>query len=381
MTGSTGHEGKRLRVTMVDHSADPGGGQLGLLRYLQDVRDLDVSVILLTGGPLVEEFRKTGHRVTVLDDDGTFTFGRAPFYSRRFAAAVRDHEPDVIVANSLYCTVTMAFAVLPRKIKRVYYSRVSMETLKGVKRLLAMCFFFRQFDGFLANSEWTKSCIPPALARRPVRVAYPISGVDEHSGRARPVDSGQGRDIVIASLSRPDRWKGTDILIDAVSNLPSRIDGRPIRLDIYGGTFFSDPAFVEEIRESASRSDVPIRFLGHVDDVDPILDTADVIVLSTRFPEPFGQVVVQGLAHGALVVVPDQGGPMEVVNDGTNGLAFKSGDAESLRSTLERALRDPAEMIRLTINGRSVVAQFSDDQMRRMLETAIDDIHEVASRH
>lgn len=363
---------------MVDHSADPGGGQLGLLRFLQDVRDIEVTVILLTGGSLVEQIRETGHRVTVLDMGGTFSFSRAPLYSGKFRTAIRDHSPDVVVANSLYCTITMAFAILPKHIKRIYYSRVSMETLKGLKRLLAVGFFFRQFDAFLANSEWTRSCIPPVLARRPTRVAYPISGVDEHSAGGRTIASGRGPELVIASLSRPDRWKGTDILIDAVAQLPPQLDGRPLRLDIYGGTFFSDPVFVAEIEQSAATSAVPIRFLGHVDDVKAVLDTADVVVLSTRWPEPFGQVVVQGLAHGALVIVPDQGGPMEVVRDGVNGLSFRSGDSESLLNVLQGVLQDPSEMERLTSAGRGVVDQFSDARLRRMLEGAIEDLYDAA---
>jgi glycosyltransferase involved in cell wall biosynthesis len=339
-----------LRVTMVDHSADPGGGQLGLLRYLEDTRDLDVSLILLTGGPLVDAYRATGHKVTVLDEAGAFSFARAPLFSRRFSSAVREHSPDVIVANSLYATI--------------YYSRVSMETLKGLKRVLAIHFFFRQFDGFLANSKWTKSCIPTVLARRPIRVAYPISGVTERTASTRSRPSGRGDELVIASLSRPDRWKGTDILIDAVKAMTPRPGARPVRLDIYGGTFFSDPAFITEIEDSARESAVPIRFLGHVDDVASVLDEVDIVVLSTRFPEPFGQVVVQGLAHGAVVVVPDQGGPMEVVEDGVNGLVFHSGDPDSLRTVLEAAIGDADRMTDLVSQGRRVVEDFEQGRPR-----------------
>jgi glycosyltransferase involved in cell wall biosynthesis len=369
-----------LRVTMVDHSADPGGGQLGLLRYLEDTRDLDVSLILLTGGPLVDAYRATGHKVTVLDEAGAFSFARAPLFSRRFSSAVREHSPDVIVANSLYATITMAFARVAPRITRVYYSRVSMETLKGLKRVLAIHFFFRQFDGFLANSKWTKSCIPTVLARRPIRVAYPISGVTERTASTRSRPSGRGDELVIASLSRPDRWKGTDILIDAVKAMTPRPGARPVRLDIYGGTFFSDPAFITEIEDSARESAVPIRFLGHVDDVASVLDEVDIVVLSTRFPEPFGQVVVQGLAHGAVVVVPDQGGPMEVVEDGVNGLVFHSGDPDSLRTVLEAAIGDADRMTDLVSQGRRVVEDFGDDQMRRMLEQGIREIVESAPR-
>ncbi|ROS60971.1 glycosyltransferase involved in cell wall biosynthesis [Frigoribacterium sp. PhB160] len=370
----------RLKVVLIDHSADPGGGQLGLLRYLRDVTDFDVSVILLTGGALVGQIRALGHRVTVIDDESQFSFSRAPRFSARLAGVVRRESPDVIVANSLYSTITMAFARLPRNITRIYYSRVSMETLRGIKRVIAMRLLFRQFDGFLANSEWTASCIPRRLARRPVRVAYPISGVDETSSAGRVAPSGTGEELVIASLSRPDRWKGTDILIEAVAQLEPIIRGRAVRLEIYGGTFFSDPVFVTEVERLARESPVPVSFRGHVDDVDSVLDRIDVMVLSTRFPEPFGQVVVQGLAHGAVVVVPDQGGPLEVVTDGVNGLTFSSGRPEALRDVLDEVLRSPEKMSALTGNGKGVTTAFGDHRLRLMFEASVREIHEAVSQ-
>ena len=47
-------------------------------------------------------------------------------------------------------------------------------------------------------------------------------------------------------------------------------------------------------------------------------------------PEPFGQVVLEGMAAGLAVIAPDEGGPAAVVADGQTGRLFRSRDPDSL---------------------------------------------------
>lgn len=356
------------RVVFVDHAADPGGGQLGLLRFLRNTRIENVKVIFLTGGSLLGQFEATGHEIVVLSKK-PFTLKRSVW----LAARLRDeigHDAAVVVANSLYSAVPLALR-RPRARRLLYYSRVSMDSLRGYKRLLGMGALFPRFDGFIANSRWTASCIPRWLTRRrTVDLAYPVSGVRDRPERYRRFEAGQDKAFRFASLSRPDRWKGTDLLIQAVSAIkPELVDS--VSLHIYGGTFYSDPNFLTEIKELALRSPIPIHFEGHVDDVDQILDSVDAVILSTRQPEPFGQVVVQSMAHGAVTIVPDQGGPMEMIRDRENGRVFRAGDTQSLRDVLESVISDRADLATLVERARLDATAFSDTRTTEMLESAI----------
>ena len=64
-------------------------------------------------------------------------------------------------------------------------------------------------------------------------------------------------------------------------------------------------------------------------------------------PEPFGQVVIEGMAAGLAVIASDEGGPAEVIDDGRTGRLFKSRDAGSLAAAMRELCANPAERRRL----------------------------------
>lgn len=358
------------RVLFVDHSAQPGGGQLGLLRYLEKESPVSAAVLFLNGGPVGDQIESLGIDVWTLNQDPDFSLKSIPRRLPTIRRTLEKINPDIIVANSLYAAAAVAWAFGRRRPYLIYYSRVSMDSLRGFKRFIALKWIFSRFDEFIANSRWTASCIPKPLNDRPVSVAYPVSGV---SGvmQTREIAPCSGETIRIVSLSRPDPWKGTDLIVDAASQLARQFPDKKITLDIYGGIFFSDHKYLQELRNLAASSPVEVVFKGHVADVGPVLLKADVMVLSTRIPEPFGQVVPQGLAAGAVVVVPAGGGPLEVITDGVNGLVFQTGDARSLAERISLVIRDPGLAAELSTQGMDRSADFADEVVAGMLTSAL----------
>lgn len=369
--------GDITRVLMVDHAAEPGGGQLGLLRYLENLTDPGIEAVVLfyTGGPIVERISELGYSVHVVDKAGTFSFLRAGLMSRRVGKLIRKLDPDVVVANSLYATIGIALSRMPRRARLLYYSRLSMTSLTGLKRVLALRVFFAKFHGFIANSRWTASGIPSSLSR-PVRVAYPVCGVTPDA--IANVTRAATGEFAIVSLSRPDRWKGTDLLIQAMSHLPAELAERAT-LRLYGGAFYSDPEFVRECHTLAKQSPVPVSFEGHVEDVAEVLRAADVLVLGSRMPEPFGQVVPQAMAYGSIAVVPDEGGPMEVLEDDLSGLVFRSGDPKDLAESIARASL-PETATRIRNAARVAVEQFADVNTTSALTAVIRELVELTGQ-
>ena len=102
-----------------------------------------------------------------------------------------------------------------------------------------------------------------------------------------------------------------------------------------------------------------VEFRGHVDDVEAEYAGLDVLVHTSTIPEPFGQVVLEGMAAGLPVIAADSGGPAELITDGVNGLLAAPGDVVCLAAQLSRLLGDPALCARLTTAARERAAEFS----------------------
>lgn len=92
---------------------------------------------------------------------------------------------------------------------------------------------------------------------------------------------------------------------------------------------------VEILRARAQAGGLPIELKGFVDDVHQRLAGYDFL-LHLNCEEPFGMVILEAIAAGIPVLVPDSGGTATIITNQSNGLSFKADDPDDLA----RALRD-----------------------------------------
>lgn len=110
--------------------------------------------------------------------------------------------------------------------------------------------------------------------------------------------------------------------------------------------------------EQRLRSLLPrAHFLGvlHGDDLGAAYASLDVFVHTGRH-ETYCQSAQEALASGVPVVAPRQGGPVDVVDDGTTGFLYRPGDAADLASYVDRLHADPAGRRRMGLAARAAVA-------------------------
>ena len=82
-----------------------------------------------------------------------------------------------------------------------------------------------------------------------------------------------------------------------------------------------------------------------------------ILVVPSRWREPFGIVALEGIACGCVAVGSAEGGLTEAI--GSCGLTFPNGDGPALASVLARLLDDPAECDRLRANAPAHLARFT----------------------
>lgn len=130
--------------------------------------------------------------------------------------------------------------------------------------------------------------------------------------------------------------KGVDLLLDALALLGR--EGLEPRLTVVG-----EGPEAPRLREQAERLGIAARveLLGTVKDeaLVEILNRHRILVVPSRYNEPFGIVALEGIACGCVVVGSSGGGLPEAIGD--CGRTFPNGDAGALARELAELLRHP----------------------------------------
>lgn len=91
------------------------------------------------------------------------------------------------------------------------------------------------------------------------------------------------------------------------------------------------------------------------------LSDAEMLIVPSLWPEPFGRVVVEGMAAGLPVIVTPVGGLPEVVGDA--GIILKGTNVDELRSTIQRVHEDAILRKRLGEKGQERSQLFHPDKI------------------
>jgi glycosyltransferase involved in cell wall biosynthesis len=150
--------------------------------------------------------------------------------------------------------------------------------------------------------------------------------------------------------------KGLDVLIRALALVPDAWD----ELVVVGDG--RDQAATESL---LARSGVGERTTMHgwlaAEGVTEAIRASSVVVVPSRWPEPFGIAGIEAMAQGRPVIASAVGGIPEWLDDGETGLLVPPGDPGALAAALERLLGDPRLARRLGDEAWRRVERFSPE--------------------
>ena len=128
--------------------------------------------------------------------------------------------------------------------------------------------------------------------------------------------------------------KGVDLLLRALAMIET-----PFRATVVGTGNASER--LEALSARMGLSD-RVRFEGWVghEGLRNYYDSARVVAVPSRWPEPFGLVGLEAMGHGRPVVAFDVGGIPDWLEDGVTGLLVAEQDTGAYARALERVLTD-----------------------------------------
>jgi glycosyltransferase involved in cell wall biosynthesis len=350
---------RRPRVVFVDHCAQLSGGEIALSRLLGAMPETNIHVILAEDGPLAPMLTAQGLSVEVLGageasrrlSKDRVRAGRVPpaavaqslLYTLRLARRLRRLNPDLVHTNSLKASVWGGMASRLAGVPVIFHlrDRLAKEYLPvhAVWLMRSACRWLPV--AVIANSHSTLATLGRPSALRAVRRTVIPDSVSRNGPAVRQTEPRGSEPLRVGIVGRLAPWKGQDVFLRAFAEA---FPGGAEQAVIVGGALFGEDTFANRLPRLVESLGLSgrVEFVGFTEDVNSQLTTFDVLVHASVIPEPFGQVVLEGMAAGLPVVAAGAGGPSEIIKHGLDGLLYEPGNVSALAGLLKALSDDPA---------------------------------------
>lgn len=306
------------------HSGNLYGTERMALATLDGLRDRLEPVLFAPPGPALGEARRLDIQTAEFRGARDLAVKLRPWIARHrriaFAATGVSHSMIFLAWNLLYRRRNVHIHLVHGGTdERESYGRKRILNGRGL-RFVAVSNFVR--DRLLAHGvaeadiDVCENFLPDRqIAEAPRRSAF-------HAGI---------RNVVV--VSRVDPIKRIDLLLDCLDRHPAL---KSLNFRICGTGWD-----LEALRERAEKQHPNVVFEGFSDRIPQVLAESDLL-LHLCPCEPFGLAILEAMAVGIPVLVPDAGGAASLIEPGISGFQFRAGDARDLGVVLEEVAGLPA---------------------------------------
>jgi glycosyltransferase involved in cell wall biosynthesis len=176
------------------------------------------------------------------------------------------------------------------------------------------------------------------------------------------------REPVMLFAGRVVADKGADAFVAAGALALPRLPGW--RAEMIGADRFGPDSpetdFLRALRPLAEAAGIRMHGYQPHDAVLAAMASAAIVVVPSRWPEPFGLTALEAMACGAALAYAPRGGLPEVAGDA--GLAIDPDDPAALAEALVALAGDPARLAALGEAGRARARRFDTPQALAALD-------------
>jgi glycosyltransferase involved in cell wall biosynthesis len=188
-------------------------------------------------------------------------------------------------------------------------------------------------------------------------VRYPIE-----SQRPVPVRRVRDGGWRLLYLGRLEESKGADVALEAAGRAAGALLA-PVHLQVSGAGTLHEALAARAVELMRVQPMLHVTFTGWLDShlVTTGLDQSDLLLVPSRWPEPFGMVGVEAALRGVPSVAFGVGGIPEWLTDGVTGRIVPEGPlaTERFADAIVSCLRDEPALARMREQGRQSGAPYS----------------------
>ena len=349
-------------------SPDLGGLELYMMRAAKALSsDFNVISVINPKGKLESYYEGTQHAYTLIEKrSNLLMFGAA----RQLAKVIDKYKIDII---HLHWTKDIPIAVLAKKLSKraPKLAQTRNMTMTRFKADFYHRLLYKNIDLMLPVTQQVAEQLHrfiPEDIRPKVDVLYMGTDAAEMLSESalhrfkkqQKMDAG----FIVGMVGRVEAHKGQHLLIEALVDLDKSVEAYIVGHAMQEG-------YIDTLKAQAEALGVGerVHFLGFMKNPMHFMQACDAIVLATPC-ETFGLVVIEAMSVGTPMVATDACGPLEILNDGENGLLFEKGSALSLAKKIELLSQDTALQQSVSQNAlKTVNEQFDTNKQFEKLKS------------
>lgn len=374
------------RVLFVNHTSTVSGAEKVLIDIVAG-RPTS-SVFLFENGSLNEQIAnaetrvassRTGGRLSALTRSANPVSalplaGRLAVIVAEIIAASRRH--DVIYANSQKAFILGALAAAITRKPLIWHLHdiITPQHFGESQRRLQVTLANRYCRAVIGPSQAVADAFVAAGGNAALCRVVPngVKVVPDSRSRSelrRALALPEGR--LIGVFSRLAPWKGQHIVLRALSKLQG------VHCIFVGAGLFGERTYeisLHTLTQQLGLSD-RVRFLGHRNDVGPLMQAVDAVVHPSVGAEPFALTLLEAMQLRAPVIATANGGSTMALDDGRAGSLVPTADATALARAVRDVVDHPARSSQRTDHAEArAKSWFSVPRMQQEINAVIESV-------
>lgn len=331
-----------MRLICLHQSADLYGSDRSFLQVLEyfkkSGRFNEITVVVPRTGPLIEKLADLGVTIRIMDLSllsktylKKLQWGKIIFPLLQFRKKKQLLESyDVIYANTSVILDFYALAPFIDRKKVIHIREIPVGWFSKVLTFLIQ----RANTLVLFNSESTKQGFGSFEKSAVVHNAFegfPNLIISPETGNKYL------RPLQILLIGRINDWKGQDFALEAIHQL----NNPNVSLRIVGDTSAGNESRLDDLIAHAKMLGLSdrVEFYGFTNDPGQHYAWADVLIVPSKKPEPFGRIAIEAMSLGKPVIAANHGGLPEIIEHNHTGFLFTPNDINSFCKYLEQYLQ------------------------------------------
>lgn len=335
-----------------------------LSQCLQDLPGVSWSAARMDIGSRAAEHLGTVHRLQAI----ILRIETLLKMRKDYANVLKQYSSPTVYANTLRSVLVLS--TLPLHGRRLIFHQRDQLTpayLGKVSALLSRLLIRVRVAHIIANSASTALSSPLSSARTSV---IP-SAVADSFYELPPAPSQATPKLIM--LGRLSPWKGQLEFLRSLVVLRDELKNSNWQAEIVGGALFGEFEYESKLKTFIKEHELDawVSLRGHITGVESVLSTGHILVHASILPEPFGQVVVQGMAAARAVVAANSGGPLETIDHERTGLLVDPSQSLQLAKALDNLIRDRSLRAKLGAAAREAASRYRIDLVARQVSVVL----------